>query len=147
SVDGTAVNGQDFQLSPATAGSSLSIPAGAASADLTVVPLASSNIVGPLSIHFAIQTNSTYSIGSPASVDVSISGNAVPASLNLSSNGAILTWASNSSKRYNVAYKNNINDPSWTLVGQVTATDAISSWTDATPGAIGRRFYMVAQVN
>jgi hypothetical protein len=145
SVAGTAVNGQDFQLSPGGAGSSsMSIPAGASSADLTVVPLASSDIVGPLSIHFAVEGNSSYTLGAPATVDVVLSGNTVPASLRLSTNGAILTWASNSSKQYHVAFKNNLTDPAWTPIGQVTATNNTTSWTDTTAT---QRFYMVAQIN
>jgi hypothetical protein len=147
SVGGTAVNGQDFQLSPNSTGGSLSIPAGAATADVTVVPLASSNIVGPLSIHFSLQPNSSYSLGSPATIDVSVAGNTVPASLRLSTNGTILTWPSSSSKQYHVAYKNNLADPTWTPIGQVTATTTLSSWTDTSPGGGGQRFYMVAQVN
>ena len=146
-VQGTAVNGLDFQLSPApTGGSSLSIPAGASSANLTVVPLASSNVVGPLSIHFAVQSSSTYSLGTPSMVDVQLSGNAVPASLRVSNNGAILTWASAASKQYQVAYKTNISDPVWTPIGQITATGATSSWTDTTASG-SHRFYLVAQVN
>jgi len=146
SIAGTAVNGQDFQLSPTAGGNSVSIPAGSASVDLTVVPLASSNIVGPLSIHFALQPNSAYSLGAPATVDVTVAGNAVPTQLRFSTNGAILTWSSSASKLYHVAYKNNLSDPVWIPLGQVTATDTTSSWVDNSAGA-GQRFYMVAQVD
>ena len=148
SVGGTAVIGQDFVLSPANAGSSsLSIPAGSASANLVVMPLASSNIVGPLDIQFLVQSNASYSLGSPATVSVKLSGNTVPASLRLSTQGAILTWTSNSSKQYNVAYKNNLNDANWIPIGQVTATDTTSSYTDNAPSGWTQRFYMVAQVD
>jgi hypothetical protein len=145
SVGGTAVNGQDFQLAPAN--TSLNIPAGASSADLTILPLSSTNFVRGLTIRFAVEPGSTYSPGSPSTVDVTLSGNTVPASLKLSTNGAILTWASNSSKQYHVAYKNNLTDPTWIPIGQVTATDSTSSWIDNTATTTGRRFYLVAQVD
>jgi hypothetical protein len=78
---------------------------------------------------------------------LSSSGNTVPASLRLSTNGAILTWASNSSKQYHVAYKNNLTDPVWIPIGQVTATDSTCSWIDNTATANGQRFYSIAQVD
>jgi hypothetical protein len=148
SVGGTAVNGQDFQLSPANStGSSINIPAGSDSADLTILPVASSNFVRGLTIHFAVEPATSYALGAPSTLDVTVSGNTVPASLRLSTNGAILTWASNSSKQYNVAYKNNLTDPAWIPIGQVTATDSTSSWVDNTATAAPQRFYMVAQVD
>jgi len=148
SVGGTAVSGQDFQLSTGTAnGAAINIPAGADSADLTLQPLACSNFVRGMTIHFAVEPASSYSIGSPGTLDVTLSGNTVPATLRLSTNGAILTWASNSSKQYHVAYKNNLTDPSWIPIGQVTATDSTSSWVDNNALVGGQRFYLVAQVN
>jgi hypothetical protein len=146
SVAGTAVNGQDYQISPAAGSAVLSIPAGATSAALTVVPLISSNIVGPLSIRFGLQSNSDYSLGNPNTVDVQLTGNTIPSSLHLSTNGAILTWASNVTKQYNVAYKQNLNDSVWIPIGQIKATDSTSSWIDPLAGS-SRRFYMVAQVD
>ncbi len=148
SVTGSAVNGQDYQLSPSTAGTStLSIPAGAASANLTVVPLASTNIVGPLNIQFLVQSNSAYSVGTPATLAVQLSGNEVPASLHRSTAGTILTWLSSATKQYQVAYKNNLNDATWIPIGQIVATDTTSSWTDSNASPGTQRFYMVAQVD
>ena len=111
-----------------------------------IMPLASTNIVGGLTIHFAVQSTSAYAIGNPSTVDVQLSGNTVPACLHLSTNGTILTWASNTSKQYRVAYKDKLEDPTWTPIGQVTATDAISSWTDNS-ALHTQRFYLVAQVD
>ena len=146
SVGGSAVSGQDFQLSPVNSGgASLSIPAGSGSADLTIVPLSSTNFVRGLTIHVAVAPDTSYALGSPSMLDITLGGNIVPASLRLSTNGAILTWASNSNKQYHVAYKNNLDDPAWIPIGQVTATDSTSSWTDSNP--TGQRFYLVAQVD
>jgi hypothetical protein len=100
-----------------------------------------------MTIHFAVESGSSYSTGSPRTVDVTLGGNTVPAALKLSTNGAILTWASNSSKSYYVAYKNSLTDSTWIPIGQVTATDSTSSWTDNTAAASGQRFYLVAQVD
>ncbi len=148
SVAGTAVNGLDFQLSPISSGTpSLSIPAGATSADLTVLPLTSSNFVGGLSIHFSLASDPAYDVGTPGTADVTLGGNTVPASVRISTNGAILTWASNLNKQYHVAYKNNLTDPTWTPIAQVTATDSTSSWVDSAAVTTTQRFYLVAQVN
>jgi hypothetical protein len=86
-------------------------------------------------------------VASPGTVDVSISGNMVPATLRLSTAGAILTWSSSSTKQYHVAYKNKLTDPGWTLIGQVTATNSTSSWVDGSLAANTQRFYLVAQVD
>ena len=146
SVGGSAVSGQDFQLSPVNSdGASLSIPAGSGSADLTILPLSSTNFVRGLTIHVAVAPDTSYALGSPSMLDITLGGNIVPASLRLSTNGAILTWASNSNKQYHVAYKNNLDDPAWIPIGRVTATDSTSSWTDSNP--TGQRFYLVAQVD
>jgi hypothetical protein len=148
SIGGTAVNGKDFQLLPQLAGgSSLSIPAGAQSAALTIQPLPSTNFVGGLTLHFSLESNSSYTLGEPAAVDVTVSGNTVPAKARISTDGAILTWASNSSKQYHVAYKNNLNDPTWIVLGQLTAAESTSSWVDATAALSAHRFYLVAQVD
>jgi hypothetical protein len=148
SIAGSAVNGQDYQVVPPTTGTAaLSIPAGASSADLNILPLASTGAVGGLTIHFAVQPTSSYAVGSPSTVDVTLSGNTVPANLRVSTNGAILTWASSSSKQYHVAYKNNLTDPTWTPIGQVTAVNSTSSWVDSTAASSPKRFYLVAQVD
>jgi hypothetical protein len=78
---------------------------------------------------------------------VQLSGNEVPASLHRSTGGDTLTWPSSPTKQYNVAYKNNLNDPTWIPLGQITATDTTSSWTDNNVSVGTQRFYMVAQVN
>ena len=147
-LGGTALNGQDFQLSPANATNTLlNIPAGASSAALTIAPLASTNFVRDLTIHFAVGSASAYVVGTPSTVDVTLGGNTVPATLKISTNGTILTWASNSNKQYHVAYKDNMTDPVWIPIGQVTATDSTSSWVDSTIATRSQRFYLVAQVD
>ena len=146
-VSGTAVGGQDFQLSPADTGTALIIPAGASSADLKVLPVLSTNFVGGLTLHFSIQPQPSYAVATPATVDVSVSGNTVPATLRILTSGAILTWSSNSNKQYHIAYKNKLTDPVWTAIGQVTATNSTSSWVDGSPATSTQRFYLVAQVD
>ena len=148
SMAGTAVSGQDFQVSPPSpAGATLSIPAGATSANLTILPVTTSNVVGGLTIHFAVAASPTYAVSSPGAVDVTVGGNTVPTVLRLSTNGAILTWASNSNKEYHVAYKTNLDDPAWIPLGDVTATNSTSSWVDNTAAKGTLRFYRVAQTD
>jgi hypothetical protein len=146
-VSGTAVGGQDFQLSPTDTGTTLSIPAGSSSAELKVLPVISTNFVGGLALHFSIEPKPSYAVASPGKVDISIGGNTVPATVRTSTAGAILTWSSSSTKQYHVAYKNKLTDPGWTLIGQVTATNSTSSWVDGSLAATSQRFYLVAQVD
>jgi len=147
SLRGNAVAGQDFQLSPGNSGTTVSIPAGAASANLQILPLASTNFMRGLALHFAVAAASSYQLGNPVAVDLTISGNTVPASLKMSPQGTLLTWPSISNKQYRIGYKNNLTDQVWTPIGQVTATNSTSSWADNTVTPVRQRFYLVAQVN
>jgi len=148
SLGGTAVSGIDYQLTPVNPiSSSLIIPAGAASTTLEVVPLPSTNFVVARSLLFALDNAAAYVVGTPASATILVGGNTMPATLTLSTNGATLSWKSNSTKVYQVAYKNNLTDTVWTSAGQVTALGATSIWIDGTAKTAPQRFYLVAQVD
>ena len=56
-------------------------------------------------------------------------------------------WSSVAGKMYRVAYKNNLTDPSWTYLSDITATGTTCSWTDATAASASKRFYAVYAVN
>jgi hypothetical protein len=72
----------------------------------------------------------------------------VPASLRVTTAGATLTWPSVSGSLYSVSYKNNLTDPTWVPATPtpITATGAISSWTDPTSRQAPQRFYKVTQL-
>ncbi len=59
-----------------------------------------------------------------------------------------ITWTSVAGKVYNVAYKHSLSDKSWTpLSGPISATGAVTSYTDLTANAAGQRFYLVSCTN
>ncbi|HYG36859.1 MAG TPA: fibronectin type III domain-containing protein, partial [Clostridia bacterium] len=146
-LSGTATNELDYQLLPTgTSAATLTIPAGAASSTLNVTPLPATNYVGERTLELALASSSTYAVGTPSKAAITIGGNAVPVSLTLSPNGTRLTWTSNANRRYQVAYKDSLTDSTWTMAGQITATNSTSSWLDA-GGAKTQRFYLVAQVD
>src|SRR5262249_34991811 len=64
------------------------------------------------------------------------------------SGGFKLTWASAPGHTYRIAYKSNLKDPTWTVLGSdITANSASTSWTDTTSSQANQRFYIVAQIN
>ncbi|MGH7993532.1 MAG: right-handed parallel beta-helix repeat-containing protein, partial [Limisphaerales bacterium] len=111
SLGGTAVNGADY----AALGTSLTIPAGAASAAITVAPLPSTSYVGTETAVLTLSANSTYAVGPAGSATVTIAGNSVPCKLSKAPGGhARITWNSVVGKVYGVAYKNSLSDATWT---------------------------------
>jgi hypothetical protein len=71
----------------------------------------------------------------------------VQASLQISSNVPTLTWVSNPNKQYKVSYKDNLTDPAWVAITQVTATQSTTSWVDPSAPPGRQRFYQVTQTN
>jgi hypothetical protein len=145
-LGGAAANGVDYNA----LGTSVTIPAGAASATLIVTPKASTSLVGSETVMLALTANAAYTIGSPASATVTVAGNSVPVSSikKVPGNDMQITWASTVGKIYRVAYKSNLTDPAWTdLSANVTATSTTTSWTDTTSGASKQRYYIVYVTN
>jgi hypothetical protein len=59
-----------------------------------------------------------------------------------------LNWTSTAGKIYRVACKHDLQATTWTdLSGNITATGAITSWTDSAAANNGKRFYVVYEVN
>ena len=75
--------------------------------------------------------------------------NSKPTSITKAASGhKQFSWPSVAGKIYRVAYKNNLNDPTWTdLSGNITATDALSSWSHTTSAGASQRFYVVYVIN
>jgi len=64
------------------------------------------------------------------------------------SSGFKLTWATVPGHTYRIAYKSNLKDANWTVLGSdITANSASTSWTDTTSSQSNQRFYIVAQIN
>jgi hypothetical protein len=64
------------------------------------------------------------------------------------SNGFQLSWASTPGHTYRVVYKNELQDPSWTMVGSdITGNSTTTSWVDTTSSLSNQRYYVVAQID
>lgn len=64
----------------------------------------------------------------------------------VTSGGLSLTWSSTPNAVYQVYYKNNVTDPTWTPVsGTVSASGTTASWSDG-GGIQTQRFYLVIQL-
>jgi hypothetical protein len=145
SLGGTALNGVDYGL----LGTVVIIPAGSASATVTVAPLPSANLVGSQSLQLTLAPDPAYTVSSPATATVTIAGNSVPSALaKASGNNMKLTWSSVAGRKYRVASKNQLNDPSWSSLSSViTATGTNSSYTDTGAHSSAQRFYLVYATN
>ncbi|HEX3718990.1 MAG TPA: glycoside hydrolase family 9 protein [Verrucomicrobiae bacterium] len=75
--------------------------------------------------------------GSPTTVKLN--------SIQVSASQPLLSWNTTSGIIYQVMYKNNLTDPSWTVAQTLTGTGATAAWTD-TNTAGTQRFYIVEQV-
>jgi hypothetical protein len=145
SLSGTATNGADY----ASLGTSVTIPAGAASTTITVVPKSAANYVGSETVTLALAGNAAYTVGSAGAATVTIAGNSVPSALSKATgNNRQITWSSVPGKIYRVASKNSLADTSWTnLSGLLTATSTTTSYTDTTANKATQRYYLVYVTN
>jgi len=144
SLGGTAVEGVDYQ-----APASVTIPAGASSGTMSVIPMAATNFVGAETITMTLQADGAYAVGTPSTASVALSGNTVPInSARMTSSGMLLTWSSIAGHSYQVRYKTNLLSTYWTSVGgNITATSNTVSWIDLVPLGSSQRFYEVGQVD
>jgi hypothetical protein len=59
---------------------------------------------------------------------------------------ATLGWTSQSGKTYRLEYKDDLNQTSWSTLGDFNATSSITSATNAVSGT-PQRYYRVQQLN
>jgi len=145
SLSGTAVNGTDYN----TLNTSVTIPAGAASTTITVVPQPATSLVGSKTVALNLTANAAYTVGSPNNASVTIAGNVVPiSSIKATGNSVTINWTSTPGKNYRVAYKSSITDTTWTdSGGNITATGTTTTWTDGAGNKFLQRYYTVYVVN
>jgi hypothetical protein len=138
---GTAANGIDYS----TLGTTATIPAGAASATITIAPLSSANYVGSQTVVFTLSSNLAYTVDSPNSGTMTIAGNGVRCSIGRApGNNIKITWGSVVGKAYRVAYKNSMSNATWTNMSPLTtATSTTTSYTDTTANKSTKRYYVV----
>lgn len=62
--------------------------------------------------------------------------------------GFVVTWQSVSGKTYQVRFKDDLSDPTWTLTGpsNIVASSSITSYEDTSASGVPRRYYRVALV-
>ena len=77
-LSGTATKWNDYRRPEGDMPESLTIPAGAASAVLTIVPVDDKELEGPESVVLTISTNAAYNVGSPGSATITIEDNERP---------------------------------------------------------------------
>jgi hypothetical protein len=145
SLAGTAGNGTDYN----SLGITLTIPAGATSATVTVVPKSSASFVGSETVVLVLSASPAYTASSASPATVIIAGNTVPSSIGNAPGHVIqVTWKSAAGKNYRVAYKNNLSDATWAeLSGPITATGTTTSYTDTTASNKTQRYYVVYVTN
>lgn len=126
---------------------SVTIPAGESSAELTISPTLTNEMVTTKDVVLTLANgSSSYSVGAPGSATVVIGGNSVSSAVVAPGpSGPALTWPSTTGAAYRIAYKNNLADPAWTfLPGTIFATGNSTSWSD--PEKQPQRFYSIIRV-
>ncbi len=141
---GSAVNSTDYDTLP----TSVTIPAGAASASITVAPKKSAALVSDKNVTLTLSPGGALAVNQPSSATVMIGGNSVRSAISKISGGMKISWPGVSGKTYRVASRSNLTSGSWTdMSGDITASGSSSSWTDSTAGGVNQRFYIVYQTN
>ena len=148
-LSGTAANEVDYQLLPANGlPTSVVFAPGETQVTLTIVPMTTTNFIGPQIVVLTLASNATYALANPQSATISLGGNGVPVdSLSVNDAGATLRWSSISNRNYRIGYKNNLTDPAWTVTGGVFSTNSVTSFIDISARGVRQRFYLVAQTD
>jgi hypothetical protein len=145
--NGTAAKWDDYRRPQGDIPESITIPAGASSATLTIVPVVDGQTEPMETVILTVLTNTAYNVGINPSATVTISDAAVRiSSINRSrATGEVtLTWNSQLGKLYQVNCKDDLTDPAWrTLQGNISAVGATTSFVDRTASSASRRFYTV----
>ncbi len=138
---GTAVNGTDYGLLPAT----VTIPVGSASATVTLIPAAVAGITGIRTATMSLMVEAAYTVGTSGNADIAITGNAV-SSTTVRPEGSAqrIAWSSVAGKTYRVLGKSNLTDADWVqLSDDIQATGTTTSWLDNDASYFAQRFYLV----
>lgn len=141
---GTANPLSDFQPNPTNTISSISIPAGSASATLAINPLPSPTLVGSKTVLLTLSNSLQYALGTPSNAMVTINGNGITGvSLSVTTTTASLAWPGAAGRTYHVAYENDLNTQ-WIDFGvDILGASTNISWNDPVTNLPPRRFYRV----
>ncbi|HWW03065.1 MAG TPA: glycoside hydrolase family 9 protein [Candidatus Acidoferrum sp.] len=144
-LGGTAIKLRNYWPLPSGAGQSLTIPAGATSYTLNIVPF---NLTGlnPQTVVLTLLGGTGYLVGSRnwATVTIVSLASRILGFTKALTNGFTLQWSSVPGFSYQVISRNDLTDTNWTnLSGSIIATSTMTSWTDLSTAGIPRRFYAV----
>jgi hypothetical protein len=141
---GTASKGVDYQTPP----TSVTLAAGAYSTNISIVPIAGTNLTGPETVILALSSNPSYVVGTPDRATNTIAGNSGPiTSIAFHSGTATFAWASVTGSVYQVLYKDHLTDPVWLgLTTNINAIGPSTSWADTPASTNRQRFYRISQV-
>jgi hypothetical protein len=152
SLGGTATKGIDYVTSQGSSSSlaivavpSVTIPAGASSATLSITPNTTTSAVDSKTVVASVVANTSYAVASPGNAMLTMTGNTVskPA-LVMNPAGPTLSWPSTSGAVYRIAFKNRLSDPAWTYTtNTLNSAGNLTSWTDT--DNLPQRFYLVIQ--
>jgi hypothetical protein len=147
-LGGTATKLIDYRRVEGDMPETVTIPAGALTTTLTVVPQGGTNLVESQTIILTLSPTAPYTLGAPASATINLAGNSVPVtSVKQVSKGMRITWTSVVGHTYRIACASSATAVTWTTISPlVTATAASTSWNDTTQGATSQRSYRVYEV-
>jgi hypothetical protein len=147
SLTGTATAGVDYFTQLGSAPVTVTIPSGAWSTNVVVVPFASSNVTPVETVHLAITPGSGYSIGPSGSATVFLDGIfGQITSVAVAGGRADVAWVSTPGKVYRVLYKDDLSEPVWReILGDITATGSLTTFSEGTAFR-AQRFYHIMEV-
>lgn len=148
SLSGSADFGLDYELSPTDAQYSITVPAGATTATLTVLPEPSPLLVSAETVQLTLlpSDDSEYIPGTQNSASITLGGNGVPGvSLRMSNSVPILMWPGALGRAYDVNYKNQLN-AQWTNFDVQVQGSGTVIWSDPSPSLPAQRFYRVFEI-
>jgi hypothetical protein len=143
-LGGSALNGVDYNPLPG----SITIPAGATAATVSIVPKSSATLVGNKDVSLILSTAGPLSTAQPGSATMTIGGNSVRSAIRKTPGGMNIAWIGNVGKTYRISSRASLLSGTWTdLTGNIMASSPYPSWTDTTSGNASQRFYIVYQVD
>ena len=145
-LGGGATAGIDYQI----IGTSVVIPAGAAATVLVITPIDDAMSENNETAVLNLASSTNYAVRAPSAAAVTINDNdsQLPATLVVSirPNNGMLTvaWNSIPGRIYQVGFKNNLNNTTWTPLGPpITAIGTTASYSDNPPVGSLMRYYNV----
>jgi hypothetical protein len=149
-LSGTAAKFTDYRRPQGDMPEFVTIPAGAASATITIVPVDDTLAEGTETVILTLLLDPNYNADAPFNATVTIEDNDIAIlAIDRTPAGSVqITWTSSPGKTYRVAGRDGFAAPGWTdLSGDITAANVTTTWTDTTADGFVQRFYRVYSVN